>query len=139
MPNWCQNDIQFHHESKEMLDKLEEAIHLNKTLELLRPFPKDIEIDNDWCVENWGTKWELCHFEHVNRIDDNNLMARAESAWSPPIQAFEYAEKNGWRIDAVFFEAGACYAGSFTGGKADYIDVDNTLHRIITAGFSPNF
>ena len=56
MPNWCQNEIIFTHESKEMLDKLEEAVKEEKVLEFLRPIPKELEEDGgwyNWCISNW--------------------------------------------------------------------------------------
>lgn len=142
MPNWCQNEITFTHESKEMLDKLEEAVKQEKVLEFLRPMPKELEEDGgwyNWCISHWGTKWDLCHFEWIQRLDDNSLIVRAESAWSPPIQAFEYAEKNGWKITAIFFEAGACFAGVFKDGVADTRDVDDVWRLIITSNFGPHF
>jgi hypothetical protein len=142
MPNWCQNEIIFTHESKEMLDKLEEAVKEEKVLEFLRPMPNEMENDGgwcNWCISNWGTKWDLCHIEWVQRQDDNRIVIRAESAWSPPIQAFEYAEKNGWKITAIFFEAGSCFAGVFRDGVADMRDVDDVWRFIITSNFSPYF
>ena len=56
----------------------------------------------DWAVHNWGTKWELCEFYGVDRQyhSENNegestITFGFDSAWSPPIGAYEkFLENN---------------------------------------------
>ena len=142
MPNWVQNEIVFTHESKEKVDGLAEAVQKEGILNYLRPMPHFEDGDSGWypwCVENWGTKWDLCHIDWSDRQDDNTLIIRAESAWSPPVEAFKFAEEQGWKINAVFFDAGACFAGTHIDGVTEMKEVDNCLYRVITAGFSSSF
>jgi len=87
-------------------------------------------------LDNWGTKWDLCYISYSDRQDDNTLIIRADSAWSPPIEAFKFAEEQGWKINAVFFEAGTCYAGTHIDGVTDMREVDNCMFRVIVSGFS---
>ena len=77
------------------------------------------------------------HIEWSDRQDDNTLVVRAASAWSPPIAAFKFAEEQGWKINAVFFEAGTCYAGTHIDGVTEMRDVDDCLFKVIVSGFSP--
>jgi len=139
MPNWCQNEIVFTHESKEKVDGLAESVKKEGVLNYLRPMP-EFDEGNDgwyrWCLDNWGTKWDLCDISYSDRQDDNTLIIRADSAWSPPIEAFKFAEEQGWKINAVFFEAGTCYAGTHIDGVTDIREVDNCMFRVIVSGFS---
>jgi hypothetical protein len=44
----------------------------------------------DWCVANWGTKWDIdCENSEISTPDVDTLMAvySFESAWGPPISA----------------------------------------------------
>ena len=38
---------------------------------------------DDWCVANWGTKWDLCSVRTIE-YNDNYIVYDFESAWSPP-------------------------------------------------------
>ena len=85
-----------------------------------REFARSMAENNDWYhwnCRNWGTKWDIAVSdgeEYSNTIlewtDDNSLMYRFETAWSPTPQIFEiltkefpslhfnyeYEEETGW-------------------------------------------
>ena len=56
------------------------------TLETYYPYEtSDGEWDYDWCVANWGTKWDIeassIEFEYE---DEEQLEISFDTAWSPP-------------------------------------------------------
>jgi hypothetical protein len=45
-----------------------------------------------------------------------------ESAWSPPIGAYEKLTEQGFRIRAMYFEPGMAFAGVWDNGDDDYYE-----------------
>jgi hypothetical protein len=85
MPNWVRNRLFIHGKTdlvKECLLEIsseEEHISLDKIV----PMPKDVGDDwYDWCVENWGTKWEISE-----SYEDENGFICFDTAWSTPATA----------------------------------------------------
>ncbi|MEM2174133.1 MAG: hypothetical protein QXI58_00710 [Candidatus Micrarchaeia archaeon] len=87
-------------------------------LERIKSLGLDINKDGynqggyDWCLENWGTKWDACNVELI--IDDDYyLFYRFETAWSPPIPIIiELSKKfpDLW-FQLRFFERGMGFCG----------------------------
>ena len=50
------------------------------------------------------------------------LMLGFESAWSPPIAAYEKLTEMGFRIRAMYYEPGMAFAGVWEEGSDDYYD-----------------
>jgi len=79
----------------------------------------------DWCVAEWGTKWDIgraSEHDPLVEIDDGDwptMTLSFESAWSPPIQAYEKLEAMGFIITAQYFEPGCGFCGEYKNGK-DY-------------------
>ena len=110
MPNWCQNEVNIYgnegkgkEEIKHFLKTCfeEEQIVFEKIIPYPESAPsRDEKPDNmramldhpfskwyndfgyDWCVENWGTKWDASDQE--NELGDEQLNLNFETAWSPP-------------------------------------------------------
>lgn len=91
MPNWVRNKVKFSNRGKEILDKVivvngdkEELMaedvlfDFNKILEMPKTFTW-----YDWCIENWGTKWNACN---TYVVSDNEV--EFDTAWSCPINIF---------------------------------------------------
>ncbi len=85
MPNWVRNKLFIHGNSDRVKECLlnisnnEEHISLNKII----PMPDDIgEGWYDWCVENWGTKWEVSE-----SYEDDCGFICFDTAWSTPATA----------------------------------------------------
>ena len=59
MPNWCQNIANITHEDLEKLDAIVEELKKDdpELFNSLVPNPAG-EWQYDWCVANWGTKWD---------------------------------------------------------------------------------
>lgn len=81
------------------------------------PTPKDLlegEGWYNWNIKNWGTKWDV-DLENIERVDENTLTAVFESAWSPPIEAYNHMVEMGFEIEAHYYEPGIAFFGTYTG------------------------
>ena len=75
----------------------------------------------DWSVTNWGTKWDLC--EPVLSVNDNgSITISCETAWAPPIDAFDAMVQMGFDILAYYYEPGMQFAGIYTTDTHDEYD-----------------
>jgi len=85
-------------------------------LEFLCPFTEetDYKYDYDWCVENWGTKWDIFDVDVISLVD-NELELCFTTAWSPPINAMRHgAERYGFDFELTYKEEGMMFAGIAT-------------------------
>ena len=144
MPNWCSNDITLRHSDPAMIERAHQALIKQEFLNEFVPMPKALDItagslgtgtpeqaelelkeqDNlnqfgfknwyDWCVANWGTKWDVGDADAVAKVDDNTLEASFDSAWAPPVAAFEKLADLGFEIVAYYHEPGAAFCGKWT-------------------------
>ena len=72
----------------------------------------------DWNIANWGTKWDLCDVTKT-RIDANTIQLSFESAWLPPIEAYDRLLEEDFEILAYYYEPGMCFAGIWDNGIDD--------------------
>ena len=144
MPNWCYNSITVKHANPEMIRRfgdakdgvLQEFFPCPKELrDGVSPAPDDIAEANlekygakdwyDWQVENWGVKWDISLDNTFITDNDTCLTATFDSAWCPPIAAYEKLSDMGFKIEAVYNEPGMSFAGEYTTHDGDYcIDYD---------------
>lgn len=79
----------------------------------------------DFCVGEWGTKWDVggdgCTDIHPG---GRMLHTTFDSAWAPPVNAYEKLEALGFRVDAQFYESGMAYAGTYSDGNCDEINLE---------------
>ena len=67
----------------------------------------------DFCINEWGTKWDVGNSQGINTWDDHEFVAYFDSAWSPPIQAYDALTNQGFRIYATWYEPGSAFAGIY--------------------------
>ena len=80
----------------------------------------------DYCVNEWGTKWDVGGDDQGPAQDiPGGLIMSFDSAWSPPIQAYEKMLDLGFSIRASYYEPGMCFAGIWEDGDDDYYDLSN--------------
>jgi len=133
MPNWCTNVLVFQHTDPEAISTLAALVQYNATtdhfdvenggnlLEYLRPLPGGVW-DYDWCVEHWGTKWDV-NIYHVELYSPHCIAFYCESAWTPPIEALSYAElTHGFSTKAAFIEPGSGILGFYEDGSVQHYD-----------------
>jgi len=74
----------------------------------------------DYCVNEWGTKWDVgeqgCSDIHP---DGKMLHTSFDSAWAPPVNAYQKLEALGFRVEAQFYESGMAFAGTYSDGNCD--------------------
>ena len=152
MPNWCRNDVTITHDDPSMINRL---INSNTGfLETFIPCPSDLtnkfdfsaedyrekvelwEEQNlkthgykdwyDWRVANWGTKWDIELDDKYVSQDGKMVQITFNSAWSPPIEAYNKLKELGFNIHALYVETGNCFAGEWDDGEDFCIEYDFT-------------
>lgn len=136
MPNWCSNNITIQGPA-DMIRALWDAAQPaeGKDGSLLEAMVSIGEWDYDTAVNTWGTKWDISleglQFE---LLPDGRAMIQGwfESAWSPPIGAYEkFCENNNdVYICASYFEPGMSFIGIWDNediGDVCYDDVGGLI------------
>jgi len=142
MPNWCTNVIMLQHSDPQRITELAALVNYDpkndsfdterggELLNYLRPLP-DGKWDYDWCVQNWGTKWEV-NVYHVELFSPHCIAFYCETAWTPPIAALAYAEAvQGFDIKAAFIELGSGILGFYDGGVEQYYDYPQSYDEAV--------
>jgi hypothetical protein len=79
----------------------------------------------DYCVGEWGTKWDIgeqgCSDIHP---EGRMLHTYFDSAWSPPVNAYEKLEALGFRVEAMFYEGGMGFAGAYSNGSCEDFELE---------------
>lgn len=120
MPNWCSNSLTLKHDDPAMIDKAVAGFTDGKLLETLVPY--EGEWDYDWCVSNWGTKWDVGGDNGYIRPNPNTLKISFDSAWAPPTEAYRAMEELGFEVKAMYYEPGMCFCGIYEDGSDDYYE-----------------
>lgn len=115
MPNWCSNTLVLEGDAK-YIHKfcLENLNDEDIDFALCCPQPENITDWYEWCVREWGTKWNAG--ETSNLFFSSNgekLSITFDTAWSPPIPwvkkvAIKYPDLT---ITLLYSEPGSDYSG----------------------------
>jgi hypothetical protein len=71
----------------------------------------------DFCVGEWGTKWDVGGADDfTEQIDKNNVRFCFQSAWAPPVEAYSKLESLGFTVDAFYHEPGMAFCGRYSDG-----------------------
>jgi hypothetical protein len=74
----------------------------------------------DYCVGEWGTKWDVGGDGQSDIHPDGKMLHTSfDSAWSPPVNAYEKLEQLGFKVNAMFYESGMAFAGSYEDGNCE--------------------
>jgi len=146
MPNHTTNHIDIWTTNKDLLKKIEKGFASHTLMKTFHPMPKELEGTTapkdtpnwyDWCVNNWGTKWDVYSYGEPTKrfksaiiekedfsIDINRdflkprkyyeLSVEFLTAWSPPTQFFDYLMDNELEILQIhnkFIDEGGFYIG----------------------------
>jgi hypothetical protein len=143
MPNWCNNNLVLEHDDPAMIKRAYDALERGEFLNEFIPIPeqlkivagsvgdpdeqKKLEADTarnleelgygnwyDFCVGEWGTKWD-CGEQGASDIHPDGKMLHTffDTAWAPPVAAYYKLVEMGFRVEAMYYEGGMAYAGSF--------------------------
>ena len=79
----------------------------------------------DFCIGEWGTKWD-CGEQGASDIHPGGRMLHTffDTAWAPPVAAYEKLEALGFGVDAMYYEGGMAYAGSYSNGSDGELSLD---------------
>lgn len=83
----------------------------------------------DFCVAKWGTKWDIGRGDGYDKltmkdIKNNTLKIGFDSAWSPPIGAYEKLSDMGFDIRALYYEGGCGFCGIWDNGEDECYDIN---------------
>jgi hypothetical protein len=78
----------------------------------------------DFCVNEWGTKWDVGG-DDCNPAQDipNGLIMSFDSAWAPPCMAYEKMLDLGFSIRATYYEPGMAFCGVWEDGCDDFYEI----------------
>jgi hypothetical protein len=152
MPNWCANVVKISHNDSVMMDRMIESFQKGKLLQEFIPCPKSLlktvagklsdkrkqrrlertEKRNkqrygftnwyDWRLANWGTKWDIEGI-YLEDNGDGTISLSFDSAWSPPVEAYNTLYDMGFDIKAYYYEPGVGFAGIWEDGDDSSYDV----------------
>jgi hypothetical protein len=78
----------------------------------------------DFCIGEWGTKWDVggddCNAPEGN---ENNLTVGFDSAWAPPLTAYEKLVDLGFGVRGYYSEPGMGFCGIWHNGADDHWDI----------------
>ena len=151
MPNWCNNTLTLEHENPAMVARAKAAFLNGRLLDEFIPVPADLQIVAgsvgdaveqaklveqtelnrvthgygnwyDFCVNEWGTKWDVGGDDGVLNDIDGGIIVSFDSAWAPPCAAYEKLHEMGFKILAMYYEPGMAFAGVWEEGSDDYYE-----------------
>jgi len=132
MPNWCLNKLTVSHDDQAAMDRFVSAYNKGTVCNEFLPMPVDIGDGwYDWCINNWGTKWDVGADEGTEKEERYGLKATVvgneascsfDSAWSPPIGLYKELVLRGFRVIASYFEPGMGYCGIWKDGDDLYTE-----------------
>ena len=154
MPNWCSNNLVLTHEDPAMIQRAYDALERGEFLSEFIPVPEQLKIvagrvsdeaeqakleadtqrnlDElgygnwyDYCVGEWGTKWDVGE-QGASDIHPGGKMLHTffDSAWAPPVNAYEKLVELGFGVEAMYYEGGMAYAGTWSDGCDEYVDLN---------------
>lgn len=157
MPNWCNNELTISHADPAMMARFEAAFKEGRMLNEFIPVPQELrdtlagyapegyerelheatEALNlkyfgyknwyDFCVNEWGTKWDVGGNDaYISEDFDGSIHVSFESAWAPPVPAYEIMVEMGFKIKAFYYESGCNFAGRFVNGEDCCYDLPET-------------
>jgi hypothetical protein len=107
MPNYCQNQLTVIDPSPEFKEFMVDGLDFNKIV----PCPNNPFEDLDWCVDNWGTKWNVDKDQDLNFDNEDTIVF--STAWNPPIPVIEAlaAKFPDLKFTLRYFEGGNFFGG----------------------------
>jgi hypothetical protein len=154
MPNHCQNYLVLGHKDSREIGRAKLAILEGTLFQEFYPCPQELldtmsgfysgeeqrELEEkyaanlakygfnswyDWCVANWGTKWDAYDVEIISERYDNDvaeLTLTFDTAWAPPTKFYDELLEQGFEVEAMYHEFGCQFCGHYTDGTDHYVE-----------------
>jgi hypothetical protein len=160
MPNWCNNTIEISHPDKSKMDALIVSVNEGKFCNHVLPIPeslhivagcvgdeaeqkkleedtaKNLEVHGygnwyDFCVNTWGTKWDVEPYNPVtyevnlngDPLPENKIVFGFDSAWAPPCGVADALIEQGYAVRLYYYEGGMNFAGIFDENGDDFYEI----------------
>ena len=154
MPNWCNNNLVLEHDDPAMIKRAFDALERGEFLNEFIPVPEDLKIVAgsygdpeeqkkleeatarnvevhgygnwyDYCCGEWGTKWDVGEQGASDVHPEGKMLHTSfDSAWAPPVRAYEKLEELGFRVEAHYYEGGMAFAGTYKDGYDDEVNLE---------------
>lgn len=133
MPNWCSNNLTINSDNPELIARFEKAIDSNGLFDSFLPLPEGAS-SYSWCVENWGTKWDVYGDGiSVIQMDEDRIIIAFDTAWSPPLEFYKHLESLGYSVEGMYYEPGLAFCGTYSDGYDDYYEIGTLTSEEIKA------
>lgn len=81
----------------------------------------------DFCVNEWGTKWDIggddCNpAQALGTQFGHGIIVNFDSAWSPPIGAYDKLLELGFSVRAYYYEPGMAFVGKWDNGDDEFYE-----------------
>lgn len=144
MPNWCDNFVEFSHADPAQIQRLHAAYKRSQLFGEFKPCPPELmahtapQMDEalgqqlmekysardwyDWCVSNWGTKWDINDaWADAEDPDPDSTMVGISfmTAWAPPIEFYRTMTDLGFTVEAHYLEEGVGFVGKYSSETDD--------------------
>jgi hypothetical protein len=164
MPNWCSNFAEFTHADPAQVQRVFAAYKRGELFKEFDPCPPELlettagsfgdadqqaalelqeaaNLDEygyknwyDWCVANWGTKWDVAEVwqdAEAPEPGDTMIGISFDTAWAPPIEFYRtMTDEHGFTVEAHYLEEGVGFVGKYTSEDDDdcyeFEDIDLT-------------
>lgn len=104
---------------------------LKITQKLQKEYIEKYGFDNwyDWCIKNWGTKWNESEFDIYK--EDGKVFCTFQTAWAPPIAGLVKISEDFPHLTfkLSFWECGAGYKGKRTIKNGDVVKETDSNYR----------
>ena len=85
----------------------------------------------DFCVNTWGTKWDVDPYNPVtyevnlngDPLPENKIVFGFDSAWAPPLGVAEVLMDQGYAVRLYYYEGGMNFAGIFDENGDDFYEI----------------
>jgi hypothetical protein len=96
------------------------------------PAPTDLgEEWYHWCIENWGTKWDVNGSDDgVVDLKENEITLYFDTAWSPPLEFYIALEHLGFTVEGYYYEPGMNFVGKWDENGDDCYEIPETVEAI---------
>jgi hypothetical protein len=122
MPNWCGNAFTVSHPDKAMIDKFVAGVEQFNLLQTFVPMPDELKEGDGWygwCVNNWGTKWDINGGASIINRTDNTVEGHFLTAWSPPLPVYEKLTELGFDVHVLYDDEGGGFVGTYNSESGD--------------------
>ena len=161
MPNWCSNGVRIRHQDPMKIKLLKDAALEEGFCNFAIPVPAALKetmagsygdsekqaaleaqtaanIEKygygnwyDFCVNEWGTKWDV-QFNGVEVSDDGlSLEGSFDSAWAPPVGVYDALVAEGYEVEAFYYEPGMCFVGKYDNGDDQCLEFGGETSKTV--------